>query len=143
MAEVKPGDPVLYVPHESHALHRDFTGRYTFEMEWLQNPALPTQRWEKLEGKRIEDVLNQIRINPNGLAMKKNQLRFTRVLRSWNAKIREIHPDGTADLAIEDPMHPAFPPEHPDPGVTLLYDKVPHDPTGKRLHSWKAIEEVN
>lgn len=118
---VEPGDRVLYVPEEAHALDLFPDGQFAWEFCQAQSRRLLGPR-EVVQLAR--DERGDLRDPAGRLVLPLRPRLF------WLATVRAVHPDGAADLDIQ----------APEGCVTLHYNRRPHDPT-KEPGTWHREEE--
>lgn len=119
MSEISVGSVVQYVPEECHArdLCRDGNYAWSFALE-KDGTVLSPQEVKHL--RKRQGVWVDRRERP---------VRLVGPRATWAAVIEALHPDGSADLAVQDPNGVA----------TLHYPRRKQDP-GKAPGTWHGAE---
>lgn len=123
------GDEVLYVPGKEHALN---SNPKTGETPWVigkvvrkDNDGEVVQEIDSKALTAYREYLSRLPADPEIQARERAVLRMLRPREVWRAAVRRANPDGTYALDIESNQG----------GVTLHYDRVPHDHTKQTPHS--------
>ncbi len=113
------GDDVFYTPGVFHALQRDRDGGYPWVIGRRHAGGV-----EELHGNDLNSFINEICRSPSP-AEARRDLVLIQPCAFWLARVTSVYEDLVVDLDVQSS----------NGGVTLQYERVPVDPTGKRPHS--------